>query len=141
MASPKEIFKGAMISIKPKEEVEKCICELISKAFATRNLLHFAHWNTKSYAQHAAVGDLYDTIIDDIDEIVECYQGKFGLVGDLYTGEAKLPPDICKHVKEEAAWVEANRMFISKGDSAIGNLLDTLIGHYYKTIYKLENLS
>ena len=87
-----------------------------------------------------ALGDLYDQIIGDIDEIVETYQGKFGLIDDLHCDAATLPKDITAHVKEEAQWVEDNRMFISKGETSIENLIDTLIGHYHKTVYKLENL-
>lgn len=140
MASPKEVLQKVVKYSEP-HSTKNVICELISKAFTTRNLLHFQHWNTKSFAQHSALGDLYDAIIDDIDEIVETYQGKYGLVKELYTEAAKLPTDICKHVKDEAQWVEDNRMFISQGDTAIENLIDTLVGHYHKTVYKLENLS
>jgi DNA-binding ferritin-like protein len=140
VANPMMILKISGIKKDNKNSMEGRICELISKAFTTRNLLHFAHWNTKSFASHMALGDLYDQIIEDIDEIVETYQGKFGLVEDLYCEAAKLPKDITNHVKEEAQWVEDNRMFISKGETSIENLIDTLIGHYHKTTYKLENL-
>ena len=137
--NPLDTLKKSGVKTK-KDSVENQICELISKAFTTRNLLHFAHWNTKSLASHLAVGDLYDQIIDDIDEIVETYQGKFGLINELYCEAAELPKDITAHVKAEADWVEANRMFISKGETSIENLIDSLIGHYHKTVYKLENL-
>ena len=33
------------------------IHECVSRAFATRNDAHIAHWNTKSYAEHVALGD------------------------------------------------------------------------------------
>lgn len=139
MANPYEVLKKSGVANKSKNP-EGCICDLICKVFTTRNLLHFAHWNTKSFSSHMALGDLYDSIVDDVDDIVETYQGKFGLIKDLYTEKAELPSDICKHVKDEVNWVEDNRMFISKGDSAIENLIDNLVGHYHRTIYKLENL-
>lgn len=140
MANPLSILKNSGVKSSKSNRIEGKICELISKAFTTRNLLHFAHWNTKSFASHMALGDLYDQIIEDIDEIVETYQGKFGLVEDLYCEAAKLPDNITNHVKEEAQWVEDNRMFLSKGETSIENLIDTLIGHYHKCVYKLENL-
>jgi hypothetical protein len=141
MANPGIIIKLA-IKKEAKRSVasEGPILELISKAFTTRNLLHFAHWNTQSYASHMALGDLYDSIIEDIDDIVETYQGKYGLVEGLKCESASLPPDICDHVKEEAKWVEDNRTKISGGDTAIENLVDNLIASYYKATYKLENL-
>lgn len=139
MATPKEMLKGfkAEMEASPSGEAIK---ELISKAFATRNLLHFAHWNTKSFATHMAVGDLYDQIIDDIDDIVETYQGKFGILKGLSTGAQSAPKDVCDHVRAEAAWVESNRSEISGNSTAIENLVDNLIGDYHKTVYKLENL-
>lgn len=137
MANPAEILKN-VTKLPKKADV---ICDLISKAFTTRNLLHMAHWNTKSYAAHMALGDLYDQIIDDIDEIVEVFQGKFGLISDLHCDKAELPKDICAHVKAEAKWVEENRIFISRGDSSIENLIDNLTAAYAKTVYKLENLT
>jgi hypothetical protein len=140
MSNPMMVLKISGIKTKKTSDIGGCICELVSKAFTTRNLLHFAHWNTKSFASHMALGDLYDQIIEDIDEIVETYQGKFGLIEDLYCDAAKLPKDVTDHVKKEAQWVEDNRMFISKGETSIENLIDTLLGHYHKAVYKLENL-
>ena len=144
MANPREMLKKAMDSDKDYDESpkgEEAICELISRAFTTRNLLHFAHWNTKSFAQHLAVGDLYDSIIDNIDEIVETYQGKYGLIDDLQTNACELPDNILAHVKEEAKWVENNRSKIACNSTAIENLVDNLIGSYHKTVYKLTNLA
>jgi len=78
MANPLEILKG----IKIKVTVEKGggISELISRVFTTRNLVHFAHWSTKSFASHSALGELYENIIDETDNLVETYQGEFGLI-------------------------------------------------------------
>ena len=141
MANPLLTIKLSGIVKKEKRpKNEDAVKELVSKAFATRNLLHFAHWNTRSFAAHSALGELYDSIIEDIDEIVETYQGKNGIVDGFKTESATVPDDICYHVKDEAKWVESNRSKISGGDTAIENLIDTLIGHYHKTVYKLENL-
>jgi DNA-binding ferritin-like protein len=134
MATPKDVLKGAIGD-------DTTIKTLIANAFLTRNLLHLAHWSTKSYAAHNALGDLYDSIIDDIDEIVEVYQGKYGLLSNLSVAGAVVPSDICAHVKDEANWVEANRSSIARGCSAIENLIDNLVASYQKTIYKLTNLS
>lgn len=134
MANPKDILKKGMAN-------DTTIKTLIANAFLTRNLLHLAHWSTKSYAAHNALSELYDQIIDDIDEIVEVYQGRYGLLSNLSIAGGIVPKDICCHVKEEAEWVEANRSAISNGCTAIENLVDNLIASYNKTVYKLENLS
>ena len=111
---------------------------LIATTFAARNQAHLAHWNTKSYAEHVALGDFYEEVIDAVDAFVECYQGKFGLVGKV-----KLVPstqDICEMLKEDAQWMEDNRESLTKGVSALGNLLDNIVDLYLRTLYKLENL-
>ena len=41
--------------------------ELIAKVFEARNAAHLEHWRTKSYAEHQALGDFYDGIIDIVD--------------------------------------------------------------------------
>ena len=52
--------------------------QLIARVFATRNAAHLLHWRGPSYAQHMALGDFYEAIIDKLDEIVECHQGETG---------------------------------------------------------------
>jgi len=54
--------------------------ELVTRVFSTRNAAHLAHWKTKSFAEHSALGDFYDALIDGVDEIIEDYQGAFGLI-------------------------------------------------------------
>ena len=34
--------------------------ELVSKVFSARNASHLAHWATKSYAEHQALGAFYE---------------------------------------------------------------------------------
>lgn len=67
--------------------------------------------------------------------------GKFGQLKGLECDSCSVPSDIVQYVKDEAAWVDENRTFISKAYKPIENLIDTLLGHYSRTIYKLENLS
>lgn len=40
--------------------------------------IHVFHWLTTSYAQHKALGDLYDGIHDLTDNFMEVYMGKYG---------------------------------------------------------------
>ena len=122
------------------DELEEKMCELVEKVFTTRTLLHFAHLSTKSYAAHKALGEMYDAIVDTVDEIAEVYMGKFGLLSDLECDCASVPSDIIKYIKDEAQWVDDNRMYISKGYKPVDNLIDGLLADYSRTIYKLENL-
>ena len=40
--------------------------------------LRVLHWQTKSYAEHKALGKLYDTLDPLIDTLVETHAGKYG---------------------------------------------------------------
>lgn len=146
MANPKSILTIAIGKMGPKEESkedeskELPIKELVEKVFTTRNLIHFAHWNSKLFGEHVALGELYDDIVEDVDELVECYQGKFGLLTELETECACLPKDITKWIEDEMQWVEDNRFGITKGNAALASIIDVMITHYQRTLYKLKNL-
>jgi hypothetical protein len=114
--------------------------ELISRVFATRNAAHLKHWSTKSFAEHEALGGFYEGIIDHIDEIIELYQGAFGLV-DGATVTSKVTSDVTAHIAKEAKWMQEHREELSKGACAIENKLDELVALYLRTYYKLTNLS
>ena len=114
---------------------------LIAKVFATRNAVHLYHWKTKSYAQHVALGDLYEALISNLDAVVECHQGAFNPVKITELPALVLPKDIIKHLEEEVTWIELNAEEICQSIEATENLLANLTGSYFTTIYKLKNLS
>jgi len=141
MANPKDLLKKYKGEESPAEEAgEPAINELVERVFTTRNLVHFAHWNTNSYAAHMALGDLYEDIVDETDNIVENYQGEFGLLTGLETECAKLEGDIIARIKADSDWVKANRTAIANGSRSMENLVDSLSAAYNKTLYKLNNL-
>lgn len=115
--------------------------ELVTRVFQARDLAHRTHWATKSYAQHMALGDFYDNIIDDLDSIVECYQGQFGLIGTATAASSPLKrPDIVEYLHEEFDWINDSRDEICRGSTQLENLVDSLLERYSVTLYKLENL-
>jgi len=140
MSSLKENLKKANVAADMELSPESNMKALISRVFATRNALHFFHWKTKSFAAHMAVGDLYDAIVDKVDDIVEIFQGKYGLLEGVSCPAATAMDDPIAHVRSEAEWFCDNKQRISGGNAAVNNLLDDLEGCYLKTIYKLENL-
>lgn len=116
--------------------------ELVSRVFASRNAAHLAHWRTKSFAQHMALGEFYDSLIDKIDGIVEAAQGATGkLVGMVNLNAADTRTDITAKLADDCNWIAKNREKIASGIPAIENLLDDLCDLYLTTIYKLKNLS
>jgi NTP pyrophosphatase (non-canonical NTP hydrolase) len=110
--------------------------ELIQRAFKLRNQAHSAHWKTKSYAEHKALGHFYEGLIEDLDRLIEAYQGAFGIVGNL-EGDAK---NIKEEIGNEFLWINENRNKIARDLPALENIVDELAALHLKTIYKLENL-
>ena len=113
--------------------------QLIGKVFATRNIAHREHFKTTSYAQHMALNEFYEDVIEAVDALVECYQGMFGLV-DKFEIEDSIPDDVIGHLREESDWIEVNRESIAGGSNAVANLVDGVTAVYLKAIYKLETL-
>lgn len=109
--------------------------DLIKRMFEARNAAHVQHWHTNSYAQHIALGDYYDGVIDALDKYVEAYQGTFGLIKPVIEEN-----DISQMIHDEIVWLNENRTEITKGIPALENIIDELTGLHMSTLYKLENL-
>jgi len=110
--------------------------ELVTRMFEIRNKAHVRHWETNSYSEHQALGKYYDNVIDKLDEIVESYQGGFGLIKNL-PYDVK---DVKKDIEAEMLWLAKNREAIAQNVPAIENLIDDLSGLHMRTLYKLDNL-
>jgi hypothetical protein len=114
------------------------INQLIARIFSARNSSHRAHLSSKSFSEHMALGEFYDSIIEKIDEIIEVDQGMYGLIGDFTVEDVK-PTDFAKFIREEAMWIEMNRDKFSKCAATLA-LIDDLTAIYLRAAYKLTNL-
>lgn len=141
MANPREVLKMAKVkSSGPKPK--RGIChEVIDRLFTSRNLIHVAHLTTMSYASHKALNQLYDEIIDEMDEFLEMYIAKFGSIDNITFSAASMPKDIVLHITAEQQWLEDNKELISKGVPALKAELDELDAAYLKALYKLKHLN
>lgn len=117
------------------------IKELVSRVFATRNAVHFAHWKTRSFAEHTALGDFYEELVCGVDKLMEAYQGCFDIVSFDRDVDAVSPNDITSHISQELIWISKNEEAICRDVGALVNILQELEGCYMKALYKLENLS
>lgn len=102
--------------------------ELLSAAVKA----HQMHWNTRSYAQHVALGDFYDGLPELVDSVIESYQGKYGLI----PGPKEDPVSF---IQELSSFVKAERDFCD--DSEIQNEIDAIANLCDSTLYKLKFLS
>jgi DNA-binding ferritin-like protein len=114
--------------------------ELVARVFTARNLAHLAHWKTKSYAQHMALGDFYDSIIDQLDALVEAYQGQFGLIGNVSI-KAPAKAEIISFLEDELKWLNEYCEDCTQENESLENLYQNIVASYQTVLYKLKNLS
>jgi hypothetical protein len=100
--------------------------------------LHLTHWQTKSYAEHQALGGLYDYVHDFKDGVIEKLMG--------YTGKRPAPYKIepltnCtgdECVSKILTFASSLKSYAeSNGYHDISNLADALSGEAAKTKYLL----
>lgn len=120
------------------------ISDLRAHVFAARDYAHIKHHATTSFAQHMALDAFYNATPGKIDDIVEIYQGAFGLIAETLP-EVPDPDEgavanIADYLSREVRWIQSVRKEIAQGITPIENLIDDLMALYLKTIYKLVNL-
>lgn len=54
--------------------------KLLQHLFYYQNLIKVFHWQTNKYSQHIASDQLYTSLQTLIDQWVEVYQGKYGII-------------------------------------------------------------
>ena len=54
--------------------------EICQGLFQLRDQLHIAHLRSKSYAEHVALNEVYDSILDSADDITELFQSYLGIL-------------------------------------------------------------
>jgi RNA binding exosome subunit len=111
--------------------------EFVSKALFDRDAAHLAHWNTKSYAEHKALNDFYDELLDLIDGFVEQYQGYYGKRMDIkrQDGNDNAIRDL---LEARAEWIERVRYQIcDRDETPLQNTIDEIVRLYQHTLYML----
>lgn len=53
---------------------------IVTNLLTLHNQLKIHHWQTKSYAEHQALGGAYGEFSDLIDEFIEVFMGKYGRI-------------------------------------------------------------
>lgn len=113
--------------------------EFIARAFAVRTAAHLAHLQSRSYAEHVALGGFYDSLVDLVDSYAEAYQGLFGLIKDYPATPVPTGAPLSTLV-DFADWLRAHRDKLGQGETALENILDEAVALTAQTIYKLRFL-
>ena len=101
---------------------------------------HILHWQTKSFANHMALGEFYQELPELIDALVEATQG---VTGEIIQFPADYYPPAengLTELKELREYFVENRD-VMPPDSEIQNLLDSIGDQIDSTLYKLRFLS
>ena len=119
------------------------VSKFLSKLLESREMSQVYHWTVKgdmgSHAAHLALEAYYSGVIEFIDDIVEIYQGQYGLIEgyDVIDTADSRSKDRLDYFKEIVEFVKTGRTCIKAEDTHIHNIIDELIALQYKTIYKL----
>jgi hypothetical protein len=110
---------------------------LMLKMFEARHVAHVLHLKSKSYSEHEALGSFYEGLLGFLDDFVETYQGKYGLVGDMPL-EVDSFPEAVEYLEDCALYFSVGRDALK--DHHLQHMVDEVISMTYKTIYKLKFL-
>ena len=99
---------------------------------------HLMHFKTRSYSQHKALRQYYDAIVDLADQLVESYQGKYGII-EQYPDVYHSPKDTVKYFESLQRFVMDARQDLPQ-DSELQNIVDEIADLINSTTYKLKFL-
>lgn len=111
--------------------------KLVSLLFNARTNAHIAHLQTKSYAQHIALNDLYEGILDIADKFAESAQGTQGILngytlGTLWSG------DVVSNIETLHNEISGMKKEFTEGH--LLQLIDDATELTATVLYKLKNL-
>ena len=113
----------------------------VALLFLARDIAHRVHLKTRSFAEHMALNEFYEEIVDKADAFAEAYQGCYNelLNIPLLTNEYK--GNIVDVLEKQKEWIEANReAIVDRKNTALHNIIDEAVGVYDKALYKLRFL-
>ena len=86
--------------------INKTMIDFIQKNMNFLNDVQSYHWQTKSYAEHEALGEYYNKFNELNDRLVETYQGK---INERIKFSAELRPGIMNYADKEIVKSEVNK--------------------------------
>jgi hypothetical protein len=123
---------------------EGSVSKLLSKFFESREMAHIYHLQVRgdegSHADHVALNEYYEDILDLIDDLVETYQGQYGIVEGydiIDTSETKTKEKVA-YFEDLSEYVKHARKCISEEDTHLHSIIDDMVVLIYRTLYKLK---
>ena len=117
---------------------------LFSKLFESREMAHIYHLQVNgeqgSHAAHTALNEYYDDVLDLIDDLIETYQGQYGIVDgyDIIDTNTTRSKDKVEYFEGLVEFVKNGRKAISVEDTHLHSIIDDIVVLIYRTLYKLK---
>jgi hypothetical protein len=115
--------------------------KFVGVLFLSRTVAHQLHLKTTSYAEHKALQEFYEGIVELADGFAEQYQGAYAKLLDIPFLAAKELTEPVKYFEETLKWIEDNRYDVcEKSETALQNAIDEVVALFQSTLYKLRFL-
>lgn len=113
--------------------------EVLNKFFEARDVVHYAHFNTTSLAEHKALGEFYEGWLGLVDSFVETYQGRYQRIVGKLTITAESGGDSVAYLNSLRAFIctEAMSIIVPALDIDLANILADMLGLVNHTLYLL----
>lgn len=112
----------------------------VAECFALRTAVHFAHLSSKSYAEHIALNEFYDGILELTDKYAEVYMGLTKQVPVSGWPATELPTGTPVAMLEEFLEDIAEEEDEDSDHQSLLNILAEMEELTAQTLYKLKNL-
>jgi len=120
---------------------EKPVAQFVAVLLHSGTVTHMQHLATKSYAQHVALGEYYNAIIELADTYAEAYTGAYQQIPiTAYSNDFSVTKDPEAYLQMIKRYVDAHRKNLPD-DTALQNIVDEIVGQIDSTLYKLRFLS
>ena len=108
-------------------------------------MAHVYHLQVKgdmgSHAAHTALNEYYDGLLEFLDELIEVYQGQYGIIENYEMIDTKdtNSKDKIEYFLEFLKFIkDTKKSTFSDEDTHIHNIIDEVVALTYKLIYKLK---
>lgn len=115
--------------------------ELFKKLIEVRDVSHQMHWNkSETGFNHESLEEFYTSLLESTDELIEIYQGQFGLVDNFGEFDNVDFSDKIKYFGDFAEFVDNKRKDVPSNATHLNAIIDDIVIITYKLLYKLKNL-
>lgn len=112
----------------------------VAECFALRTAIHFAHLSSKSYSEHIALNEFYDTLLELTDKYAEVYMGLQGQVPQSKWPAVELPSGSPVSMLGEFLEDIGEEEEEDSDHQSLLNILAEMEELTAQTLYKLRNL-